>query len=127
MAFVRGFDRNANGALVTSSAAPATNSAKVLGWAVNSAGAAHRVNGDTGLPAGAVIIRGRAYSAAGAVVIVTTAPSDANSKFIHGIRHHINGAMFAKSAAPGVTARRSSHERLLFDPADGGVFFDSVA
>jgi hypothetical protein len=127
MALTRGFDRSATGALVTSSAAPATNSKKVLGWAVNTSGAAHRVNATVSLPAGAVMVRGRAYGPTGAVCFTTTLPAAGSRKYIHGIAHHINGAMYAKSAAPGATARRSSHERLLFDPADGAVFFDSVA
>jgi hypothetical protein len=127
MALIRGFDRTATGALNTSSAAPAGQPLRNLGWAITAAGLAHRHNATAGLPAGFVTFRGRAYTAAGAVCFTTSAPSAANSKYINGIRHHINGAMYAKSAAPTATARPAGIERLLYDPADGAVFFNSVA
>jgi hypothetical protein len=127
MALTRGFDRSSTGALVTSSAAPSTNTDKVTGWAVNTAGAAHRVNATVSLPAGAVMVRGRAYGPTGAVCYTTTLPAAGSRKYINGVAHHINGAIHAKSAAPGATAIRAGIERLLFDPADGAAFFDSVA
>lgn len=128
MALVLGFERSATGALTTSSAAPVqATGRKRFGWAVNAAGAAHRVNATVALPAGAVVSKGRAYSAAGAVCFTTTIPTGANARFINGIRHHVNGAMFVKATAPAATARRSGHEKLLYDVVDGACFFDSVA
>jgi len=126
MALIRGFDRTATGALNTSSAAPSGRPLRNHGWAVTDAGLAHRHNATAGLPAGTVTVRGRTYTAAGAICYSTNNPG-VNAKFIHGIAHHPNGAIFAKATAPGATARLSSFERLLFDPADGAVFFNSVA
>lgn len=127
MALIKGFERSATGALVTASAAPDGTATRHLGWARNTSNAAHRENATVALPAGAVVSRGRAFSAAGAVCFTTVAPTGANAKYIHGILHHANGAMFAKSSAPAATARRSGVEGLLYDPADGACFFDSVA
>lgn len=127
MPLTRGFDRTATGALNTSSAAPAGQPLRNHGWAITATGLAHRHNATAALPAGFVTFRGRAYTAAGAVCYTTTIPTGANLKFVNGIRHHINGAVYAKSAAPTATARYAGMERLLFDPADGAVFFNSVA
>jgi hypothetical protein len=126
MALIRGLDRTATGALNTSSAAP--NAAVVhQGWARTAQGLAHRHNATAALPAGFQTFKGTAYTSAGALCFTTTAPSAANSKYIHGIRHHINGAMLAKSSAPTASARVSGLHRLLYDPSDGAVFFNSVA
>ena len=127
MALVKGFERDANGALVTSSAAPDGTATRHLGWARSTSNAAHRSNATVALPAGAVVSRGRAFSSAGAVCFTTSAPTGDSAKYIHGILHHVNGAMLAKSSAPTSTARRSGLEGLLYDPADGACFFDSVA
>ena len=127
MALVRGFERTVTGALTTSSAAPGGTAKPYMGWARTSAFVAHRVNATVSLPAGSKMIRGRAYGPTGAVCFTTAAPSAANSKYINGIRHHINGAMYVKTTAPGATAIRGGFEKLLFDPADGAVFFDSTA
>jgi hypothetical protein len=127
MPLIRGFDRTATGALNTSSAAPAGQPLRNVGWAITSTGLAHRHNATAGLPAGFVTFRGRAYTAAGAVCYTTAAPTGTNQKFVDGIRHHVNGAIFAKSSAPTAAARLAGQERLLFDPADGAVFFNSVA
>jgi hypothetical protein len=124
MALVRGFDRSSAGALATNSAGPATDAKRIRGWAVDTISRAHRSNATAGVPAGAVLVRGRAYTSLGAVCYKTTVA--ATDIFILGIRHGINGAMLAKSAAPGATAR-SNPEGLLYDPADGACFFDSVA
>lgn len=126
MALILGFDRGANGALVTASAAPAETARKRFGWAISSAGAAHRVNATAGLPAGTVSVKGRSYSAGGAVCFTTTKPEGADAKFIGGIRHHINGSIFVKTTTPA-TPIRAGHEKLLVDQVDGAVIFDSVA
>jgi hypothetical protein len=126
MALVLGFDRLANGALVTSSAAPASTARRRFGWAISSAGAAHRANATAGLPAGAVTVKGRAYSSGGAVCFTTTKPEGTAAKFIGGVRHHVNGSIFVKTTAPATPAR-SGHEKLLIDRVDGAVIFDSVA
>jgi hypothetical protein len=126
MALVNGIERTAAGALVTSSAAPATSARRRLNWAISASGAAHRVNATAGLPAGAVLFRGRAYSLAGAVCFTTTRPAGVTAKYINGICHDINGAMYVKTAVPTKSAR-SGPERLLIDPADGAVIVDSTA
>src|SRR5688500_12191175 len=126
MARVLGFERGATGSLTTSSTAPAETARRRLGWAISATGAAHRVNATAGLPAGSVMVKGRSYSAGGAVCYTTAAPTGTNLKFIHGIKHHINGAIFAKSTA-AVSPDRSGQEKLLYDRNDGAVIFDSVA